>query len=68
MNKLRAAPGVVKTGLLAFWCVHGTWGFVVSLPVILGNAAEKDGIPALNWVDGLGFALWAVGVIMESTA
>lgn len=37
MDDLRAYPGVLKVQLLSFWLIHGTWGFVVSLPVTLGE-------------------------------
>ena len=40
MDDLRAYPGVLKVQLLSFWLIHGTWGFVVSLPVTLGENAN----------------------------
>lgn len=69
MDKLREMPGVVKTGLLAFWLVHGSWGFVVSLPVTLANGVDfAASPPSLNWVDYAGAAIWAVGMVMEAAA
>jgi steroid 5-alpha reductase family enzyme len=68
MDKLRASPRPVNPGLATFWLVHGTWGFVVSLPVTLANAVQSDLQRPPNPLDALGVALWAVGFILEAFA
>jgi steroid 5-alpha reductase family enzyme len=75
MDKLRSQRGVIKVGLLAFWLVHGSWGFVVSLPVTLGNALGGGGAAAshaghtpLNGYDAAGAVLWCAGWLLEAGA
>jgi steroid 5-alpha reductase family enzyme len=68
MDALRNQRGVLKAGLLSFWLIHGTWGFVVSLPVTLGNALGHASAQPLGDLDWLGLAVFAVGFCMEAVA
>jgi steroid 5-alpha reductase family enzyme len=51
---------------LGFWIFQILWVFIVSLPVIFVNAAQVD-VP-LNAGDYIGWAIWAVGFLLESSA
>ena len=50
---------------LGFWCFQMAWVWTVSLPLLL---LEKRLSPALGWQDYLGWALWALGLLLEASA
>jgi steroid 5-alpha reductase family enzyme len=47
---------------------RGQWGFVVSLPVTIANAAAPEAHLALGAADYAGVALWLAGWLMEAAA
>jgi len=51
---------------LGFWIFQILWVWIVSLPVIMVNAADVD-VP-LGSLDYAGFTLWVVGFLIESAA
>ena len=54
--------------LLLFWAVHGTWGFVVSLPVTLVNVFATATDAPINALDLLGLGIWAAGFYVRAGA
>ncbi len=51
---------------LGFWIFQMVWVFTVSLPVTLNNSAKNDS--PTNWFDFIGWTLWTIGFLIESTA
>lgn len=55
------------TSVIGFWLIHGSWGFVVSLPVTMQNACVSQ-LTELSAFDCAGLAMWFVGFVIESWA
>eukprot|EP00252_Welwitschia_mirabilis_P002255 TRINITY_DN1216_c0_g1_i3.p1 TRINITY_DN1216_c0_g1~~TRINITY_DN1216_c0_g1_i3.p1 ORF type:complete len:192 (+),score=21.61 TRINITY_DN1216_c0_g1_i3:458-1033(+) len=49
--------------VIVFWIVQGIWVWMVSLPVILANASNKDA--ELQLLDIIGWSLWLIGFLIE---
>merc|ERR1711934_873475 len=50
-----------------YWFIQGSWVLVTAMPVILinANAVTQGPLRALDWI---GFAIFAVGLTMETVA
>jgi steroid 5-alpha reductase family enzyme len=51
---------------LVAWVLQGVWVWVVSLPLLLLNAAPAN--PAFVWTDAVGAVAWVAGFLIETTA
>jgi hypothetical protein len=48
-----------------FFLIQALWCFSNCLVTSIINSTPLDAQPLLNWVDGLGFFLWALGFAIE---
>lgn len=53
--------------LAGFWTLQVVWVWTTSLPVTLINQ-EVASTTAIDWMDYVGWAMWAVGFLIESVA
>ena len=51
---------------LVYWTMQAVWVWVTLLPLLLLNSTDFN--PGLRWTDVVGVALWALGLLCESTA
>eukprot|EP00850_Spirogloea_muscicola_P002546 SM000010S04184 [mRNA] locus=s10:135793:137962:+ [translate_table: standard] len=49
-----------------FWLFQAVWVWTVSLPVTVVNATTRN--PSLGAADAVGWAMFAIGLVMEATA
>ena len=66
---LRNKKSMLK--LFQFWMIHGTWGFVCSLPVTLLNAKAYSDIQkesGTHWMQHLAMFVWFLGFVIEAVA
>lgn len=59
----------LKTSFWRFsipWNLQVAWVFLLQLPILVVNSAATQ--PEVGWLDGLGWALWAAGFLIESAA
>ncbi|XVF50483.1 hypothetical protein PTKIN_Ptkin04bG0104700 [Pterospermum kingtungense] len=63
----RVAKTIRSLGKLAvFYIVQGFWAWIVSLPVTVVNASDRD--PPVQAEDILGWIMWFVGFLVEAIA
>ncbi|KIY96576.1 hypothetical protein MNEG_11386 [Monoraphidium neglectum] len=51
-----------------FWTMQAAWVFITLSPLLLLNTASAGGPARIVWSDGVGVALYAIGLIIEATA
>ncbi|XP_023001102.1 uncharacterized protein LOC111495346 isoform X1 [Cucurbita maxima] len=52
--------------LAVFWILQAVWIWTVSLPITVVNASNHN--PSLRAADVIGWIIWLVGVVIETTA
>lgn len=63
---LRARWGPrAQRNFLVFFQVQASWSVLFSLPILVAMGAAR---PALGWLDAVGVAIWAIGVVGEGVA
>jgi steroid 5-alpha reductase family enzyme len=54
--------------LAAFWTIQAFWVFICSLPVIFVNSLQTNVKKPIGALDGVGWGVFAIGLIVEATA
>ncbi|KAJ1628202.1 hypothetical protein T492DRAFT_595023 [Pavlovales sp. CCMP2436] len=62
-NRIRSRPLL----FLVAWTIQGTWVYLVGLPAYLLNTRDAAPSP-LTWVDYVGLAVWASGLLLQGVA
>ena len=56
------------SGMIGFWTISFLWGFLVSLPHVLGAGVPVGERPKFGRVHAAGVAVFLAGFLIETTA